>query len=403
MEIDIVLNALYIQSGGPTTVINSSAYGVIKACKKKSHLIGKIYTCKYGFWGLLQNDMFDITDISEENLEKLKRTPSMAFGSSRYRIPDGEAGIADYEKIHSVLKDNNIGIVIVNGGNGSVRASHDLSQHLKSIGYKCSIIVVPKTVDNDISYIDHAPGFPSAARNVLLTMQELSHDLKCYNTPLLCIIEVMGRDTGWLAASTVLLEEHDCAPDLIYVPEIPFSRETFVRDAKAVLEKKGKCVAVVAEGVKENGRYIFDLEKDAKNAYLNMGGTVVSLRALILDEFDCKIRAIDLGLMQRCSMNTVSELDLAEAEELGSMAVEYALEGKTDGMVSLVRVDTSEYKVERDFIPLEKVSNKEYQLPKEYVTKEHNYISTDFVKYIKPLVGDLPEYFENPILGGSNV
>ncbi|MFI3258375.1 MAG: diphosphate--fructose-6-phosphate 1-phosphotransferase, partial [Spirochaetales bacterium] len=294
-----MFNILYIQSGGPTTVINSSACGVIKACKKNADTIKKIYTCKYGFWGLLHNDMIDITHMSDENLEKLQRTPGMAFGSSRYRIPEGDSGLKDYEKIHAVLREHNIGIIIVNGGNGSVRASHDLSQYLQSINYDCSVVVVPKTVDNDIAYIDHAPGFPSAARNMLLTLQELSHDFQCYNTPLLCIVEVMGRDTGWLAASAILLEEYGCAPDLIYVPEIPFSRETFVADAKAVLKKKGKCIAVVAEGVKENGRYIFDLTKDAQSAYLNMGGTVASLRSLIVDRFDCKVRAIDLGLMQR--------------------------------------------------------------------------------------------------------
>lgn len=386
--------ALYIQSGGPTTVINASAFGVISACKEHPEAISGLYAARYGTVGLLNDQLVDVFALPSEELERLPQTPSSAFGSCRYRIADGEAGVPDYECILATLKKNNIGYIFYNGGNGTLRACRDLKHYLDSQNYVCNIIAIPKTVDNDIYGIDHAPGFPSAARHVAITVAELAHDIKVYDTGLITVLEVMGRNTGWLAAATMLCTKQGNGPDLIYTPESVFRPGKFIEDVRRVYLQKGKCLAVVAEGVKTSeGKYLFEYCKDSKgNPQLNMGGITPYLTALLNESFDCKIRGIDLGLMQRCGMHTASEMDVEEAIRLGRMAVDAALLGETGKLVALRRLPGVRYCVEEILMDLDEVAKYDAEMPKSYINADENYITDAFLDYIEPLVAPLPCY-----------
>ena len=295
-----VANALYIQSGGPTAVINTSAYGVIDECRRHPE-INRIYASEHGVVGLIERRLFDITDeMAGEKL--LPSTPSMIFGSCRYEIDEDDPLQTDYRKILKNLKSLDIRYIFINGGNGSVRAGLRLSRFLESQDYDFRLMVVPKTVDNDISCIDHAPGFPSAARHVAVTVSELARDMMTYDTELIMFTEVMGRNTGFLAAASMAAKRIDLGPDLIYVPEVVFDQKKFIGDIRRVLEKKGKCFAVVAEGVKTaDGRFLFeDISVNrGMDMQKNMGGITPYLNQLLRDNFECKIRGIDVGLLQR--------------------------------------------------------------------------------------------------------
>ncbi|MBE6828996.1 MAG: diphosphate--fructose-6-phosphate 1-phosphotransferase [Ruminococcaceae bacterium] len=384
-------NALYIQSGGPTTVINTSAYGVITACRENSDKIGRLYCAEYGMVGLLNNRLIDVYSEDSTQLELLQHTPSSIFGSCRYHVTDE----SDYGKILNTLQQHDIGYLFYNGGNGTLRACRDLIRYLDSRNYDCNVVVVPKTVDNDIGGIDHSPGFPSAARHVAITVSELAHDIRVYDTGLITVVEVMGRNTGWLAAATLLSSRGGNGPDLIYTPEVPFETERFLKDIRGVYEQKGKCLAVVAEGVRDSGgKYLFEYGKEnaVENPEISMGGVTPYLTMLLRGEFPCKVRGIDLGLMQRCGMHTAAPVDLREAAQLGGAAVTAALNGVSGKMVTLQRVSSSPYLVKESLADVEEICDLDASMPLEYITDEKNYIRESFLDYIEPLVGELPKY-----------
>lgn len=388
-------NALYIQSGGPTSVINASAYGVISACKQNKDKINKLYSVKHGTIGLINGDLIDISTLDEEQLELLPQTPSMIFGSSRYRMPPADMDDTDYKKILETLQTYNIAYIFFNGGNGTVRACKEIKEYLDGQRYDCNIILIPKTVDNDISYIDHAPGFPSAARHVAISIAQLAHDIRTYDTGLITTVEVMGRNTGFLAAASIMADKDGNGPDLIYIPEVVFDPDKFVQDVKGVYEKKGKCFVVIAEGVKTvDGKYLFEEFNSRKedNPQLNMGGISPYIYNLLSQYFTCKIRCIDLGLMQRCSAHTTSKLDVAEAITLGQLAVHEALNGEHGKMISICRISDKPYKTNFKLLPIEMIAQKDATLPLDYLNDEKNYIIPDYLDYIEPLVGELPIY-----------
>lgn len=386
-------NALYIQSGGPTAVINTSAYGVIDECRK-SEKIDCIYASEHGIRGVIEKKIFDITkELKGEKL--LTKTPAMIFGSCRYEIDEEDPEKRDYKKVMDTLEALHIRYVFINGGNGSVRAGLRLSRYLQSQNYDFKLIVVPKTVDNDISCIDHAPGFPSAARHVVITVSELARDMMTYDTELILFAEVMGRNTGFLAAASLAAGEIEKGPDLIYVPEVVFNPQKFMTDIRRVLKEKGKCFVVVAEGVKTAaGRFLFEDMSVNRGMDMkkNMGGIVPYLNQLLRKNFDCKIRGIDLGLMQRCSIHDASETDKEEAEELGRRAVRAALAGESVKMVTLSRTPGNVYQAAYSLVSLEEVSKSDKCLPLSYVNETGDYVKEEFLEYILPLIGKLPEY-----------
>ncbi len=383
-------NALYIQSGGPTAVINSSAYGVITECAKHSGSIGKLYAAEHGLAGAINGRLFDLSLEKPAEFSLLQQTPAMVFGSCRHMISDG-----DCHMFLGTLKRFNIRCIFMNGGNGSVRGCLQLYKFLSKVNYKCSIVEIPKTVDNDISNIDHSPGFPSAARHLAISISELIQDMMVYDTNLIMAAEVMGRNSGYLAASTSAAGLTGFGPDLIYVPETVFNEEAFINDIGRVVAQKGKCFAVVAEGVKnQSGSYLFEkpAARGANKPPLNMGGVTPYLNMLLKKRFPCKIRCIDMGLMQRCSAHNVSAVDQKEAVLLGAAAVKAALEGASGKMVSLRRTSELSYQTETVLIDLEKVAASNNFLPTEYINETHNGIKPSFLNYIVPLIGDLPRY-----------
>lgn len=386
-------NALYIQSGGPTSVINTSAYGVIAECKKYGEEIGKLYASSHGIVGVMEGELYDCYVEDELQLELLKKTPSMAFGSCRYEVREDVD--CDYKKILDTLRRFHIYYIFMNGGNGSAAAGQKLYNYLTKVNYDFKLIVIPKTVDNDIAKIDHAPGFPSAAKHVVETIAELVHDMYTYDTDLIMVAEVMGRNTGFLAAAALAACETGYGPDLIYVPEVTFDPEKFVQDVKKVLEKKGKCFAVVPEGVKTSDeKYLFESTtvNKAQDPSRNMGGITPYLNGLLREHFTCKIRCIDLGLMQRCAVHDASEVDSREAEMLGRRAVRMAVEGHSAEMVTLNRKSDFPYKTEITGIALDQVAGKDRVLDLCYITPEKNYINKEYLDYILPLIGELPHY-----------
>lgn len=393
---DMKKNALYIQSGGPTSVINTSAYGVIAECRKYPDKIGKLYAASHGIVGVMAGKLYDCSGWGEEQLELLKKTPSMVFGSCRYEVREDTE--SDYEKILETLKRFGIYYIFINGGNGSASAGMRLYQYLKRKQYEFRLIVIPKTVDNDIAEIDHAPGFPSAAKHVVETIAELVHDMHTYDTDLIMVSEVMGRNTGFLAAASLAACETGYGPDLIYVPEVVFEPEKFVEDVKRVVREKGKCFAVVPEGVKtSDGKYLFEatsVNLEEENPSKNMGGITPYLNGLLRRHFSCKIRCIDLGLMQRCAIHDASLVDQQEAEKLGRKAVCMAVEGHTGEMVTLLRKSDSPYETEIVGTDLEEVAGKDRCLDLSYVNDERNFIKREYLDYILPLIGELPRYAE---------
>lgn len=392
---NIMRNALYIQSGGPTTVFNASAYGVITACKASGNKIDRLYCAEHGVMGLVQDRLLDVHSQDDHQMELLKQTPSAIFGSSRYRIPDAEVDDSDYRRVLNTLKKHNIGYIFYNGGNGTLKACQNLINYLESSSYNCRVIAIPNTVDNDIKGIDHTPGFPSAARHVIITVSELAHDIRAYDTGLITVVEVMGRNTGWLAAATLLCTKLGNGPDLIYTPEYVFEPKRFIRDVGKVYEEQGKCLAVVAEGVKlPNGKYLFEYDNEDSNddPQLNMGGITPYLTRLLRRNFSCKLRGIDLGLMQRCGMHSASPVDVDEAVLLGSMAVEAALQGNTGKMVALRRVSSRPYRAEPVLVELDEAAGCDATMPLKYITANKNFIEDLYLDYIEPLVGELPNY-----------
>ncbi len=387
-------NALYIQSGGPTAVINASAYGVIQECQKHPDMIGRLYGAKHGVVGLKSDNLIDICALDQDQLSLLPQTPSMAFGSCRYRIPDAREDDTEYKKILDVFWKHDIGYIFYNGGNGTLCACMSLQKYLTGIGYDCKVMVIPKTVDNDIDCIDHTPGYPSTARHVAITVSELAHDIRSYNTGLITVAEVMGRNTGWIAAAALAACKDGNGPDLIYVPEVGFSPEKFLQDVRKVYDRKGRCLTVVAEGVKDdNGKYLFEYGmEDAKNPDLNMGGIAPYLTSLLRKHFDCKIRGIDLGLMQRCAMHTASELDVREAIRFGVRAVQEALLGTSGKMVSLERISSRPYTVRETLADIAEAAGGGHPLPRVYITDDGNFIKDGFMDYLEPLIGEMPKY-----------
>ena len=386
-------NAIYIQSGGPTAVINASAYGVIDECRKHSE-IDRIYASEHGIVGVIERRVFDITEqMADEEL--LPATPSMIFGSCRYEIDENDPEQEDYRKALNTFRTLNIRYIFINGGNGTVSAGLKLGRFLESLEYEFKLIVIPKTVDNDIPCIDHAPGFPSAARHVAITVSELARDMMTYDTELIMFTEVMGRNSGFLAASSLAAGRIDRGPDLIYVPELVFDQRKFIEDVRRVLKEKGKCFAVVAEGVKtEHGKFLFEETSVNRDMDMqkNMGGITPYLNQLLRNHFDCKLRGIDLGLMQRCGAHDASGIDREEAEEVGRCAVRAAVNGESFKMVTVERAFCGPYKAVYGLAELTEVVKRDNALPLAYINETQDYIKEEFLDYILPLIGELPRY-----------
>jgi len=395
-------NAIVAQSGGPTAVINSSACGVIQEAHK-SGKIGCVFGATNGILGVLGEDLFDISVERSETIERLRQTPAAAIGSCRYKLKSLEQSKADFERILDVFKAHNIRYFFYAGGNDSMDTADKVNKLAADTGYELVCMGIPKTVDNDLAFTDHCPGYPSVAKYVATCAAEAGRDTEAlYTTDTCTILEVMGRNAGWIAAATGLAATcPEDAPHLIYMPEAPFSFDKFVSDVKEVLKQLGRVFIVAGEGLKdEKGRYVTaDTGAFAKDSFghVQLGGVADMLKAVIEKEVGIKARFNKLGTNQRSAMHFASLTDVNEAYMCGQMAVRYAMEGENGKMVTLVREKGPEYKCTTGLAELSDVANGEKKVPKEFINDKGNHITDACRDYVRPLVQG-----EAPITIGKN-
>ena len=384
-------NAIVAQSGGPTAVINSSACGVIQQAAK-SGKIGRVIGATNGILGVLKEDLFNVSAERPEAIEALKRTPAAAMGSCRYKLKSIDQSQADFQRVLDVFKAHNIRYFFYAGGNDSMDTADKVNKLAADAGYELVCIGIPKTVDNDLAFTDHCPGYPSVAKYVATCAAEAGRDTEALYTADTCtILEVMGRNAGWIAAATGLAATTpEDAPHLVYMPEAAFSFDKFVRDVEEVLKRLGRVFIVAGEGLKdENGKYVTaDSGAFAKDSFghVQLGGVAEMLKAVIEKEVKIKARFNKLGTNQRSAMHFASLTDVKEAYMCGQMAVKYALKGVNGKMVTLVREKGPKYKCTTGLAELRDVANGEKKVPREYINEAGNHITKAMRDYLRPLV-----------------
>ena len=380
---------IFGQSGGPTSVINASAAGVfIEALKQEN--ITAVYGAEHGIKGILEEKFFDMSKEDIKELELLKHTPSSALGSVRYKLKDVSVDDTDYKRLLEVFKKYDIKYFFYNGGNDSMDTCNKISKYLQSVNYECNVIGVPKTIDNDLATTDHCPGYGSAAKYVATTVAEVYKDMTVYDTGLITVIEIMGRNAGWLTAASELANIIGCGPDLIYLPERDFDINTFVSDVKKVADKKnGQVMVCVSEGIHDkDGNYISELfASNARDSFghAQLGGLASVLASVLKEKLGIKVRPIEFSLMQRCGAHIASLRDIEEAYNAGKTAVQAAVAGETDKMVCFKRTKQN-YEIEYVLLDVALAANAEKKVPDEWINKEGNGVEKGFIEYALPLI-----------------
>lgn len=386
-------NMIIGQSGGPTAVINSSLAGAIEyafGCPE----INKVYGMVHGIQGLLEDNIIDLSEHfgnRPSRLNRLRTTPAMFLGSCRYKLSDTEE---EYERIIEALKKYDIGYYFYIGGNDSMDTVDKLSKYVARKKIDIKIVGIPKTIDNDLMGIDHTPGFASAAKYIALAVRNVTYDTAIYSVKSVHIIEAMGRNAGWLAASSVLARDSkNVAPHLIYLPEIPFSVEKFVSDVKEKLEDYNSVIVVVSEGIKDDkGNYISSRgDKVDKFGHVMLSGTGTYLKEVIEEEIGCKVRALEPSVLQRSAGHTASLTDITEAQNLGMVAVKAAVEGESGVFSTLRRTSNKPYTIEYYTERVSVAANAEKTVPLEWISQSGNDVTQDMVEYLKPLVRGVPQ------------
>jgi len=392
-------NALLGQSGGPTSVINASAAGVFLEALEQEAITG-VYGAIHGIKGILNEEFYDISKEDKEELLRLRHTPSSAIGSVRYKLKNPNVDPSDYDRLLEVFKKYNIRYFFYNGGNDSMDTCNKISKYFKKAGFDCNVMGVPKTIDNDLNVTDHSPGYGSAAKYVATTMMELFHDATVYDQKMITVVEIMGRNAGWLTAATALAQWKGQGPDLVYLPEKVFHTEQFFKDVKRILDKKGKVIIAVSEGVKTiDGKYIPEVYQELKKdafGHAQLGGTAQALANELGNHFNVKIRAIEFSLMQRSAAHLASKVDVMEAFNAGKKAVKAAVAGVTDKMIGFKRVSNNPYKIKYVRIPLQKAANEEQKVPLAWIKEDNTGLTQEFIDYALPLIqGDFKASLED--------
>lgn len=383
-------NLIVGQSGGPTAVINGSLYGVVTEGLKSTEQIGKVYGMVHGIEGFLGGQYMDMdTDMTKDELAALKTTPGAFLGSCRYKLPE-DLSDPVYPELFKKFEELNIGYFFYCGGNDSMDTVSKLSRYAASVKSDIRVMGVPKTIDNDLVLTDHTPGFGSAAKFVASSVREINRDSEAYDKPNVMIIEIMGRHAGWLAASSVLARcEKDPNPLLIYLPEVPFSEEKFIKQLKAAIDEHKHVTVCVSEGLKDaEGNFIS--EDSVETAVDQFGHKILNgcgsyLQSLVKKELGVKVRSVEFNVSQRCSSNCLSATDLEEAVMAGSFAVQQALKGETGYMIAFNRKD-GDYGMECALVDVNDVCNKEKTVPLAWITDDGSNLSQEFIAYAAPLV-----------------
>ncbi|WP_297425924.1 6-phosphofructokinase [Clostridium sp.] len=388
-------NCIIAQSGGPTAVINSSVVGLLSA-NKELKTFDKVYAGLNGIEGILNKNIIDLSSVSDEEISNFRFTPSSGLGSCRYKLKDFASCSEEYEALIEILKEYDITAFFYVGGNDSMDTISKLSKYAKLNNIDIKFMGIPKTIDNDLKFTDHTPGFGSAAKFIGTTALETYLDASVYTNNGIFILETMGRDTGWLAASSCLAKvDGKPVADFIYLPEAAFDRFKFLADVKQKFEEQNKVYIVVSEGIRdENGDFISELDCASQDnfGHAQLGGVSNYLRKLILEAgFTTRVKALELGVLQRCAMHCASDTDLTEAYNVGKMALRYAAKGETGKMVCINRESNEPYKVNYSLIEAENVANNVRYFPEEWINDEGNFITSEAYSYFEPLIKDLPE------------
>lgn len=392
---------LLAQSGGPTAVINASAYGVFKTAFEHD-CITRVLAAQHGIRGVLDDDILDIDKEDKRNLKLLMVTPSSAIGSCRYKMKDYEEDGTDYRKILEIFKKYDIRYFFYNGGNDSMDTCNKISKYFQSQDYECRIMGIPKTIDNDLMDTDHCPGYGSAARYIALSTAEITRDVMVYDKDAIVVIEAMGRHAGWLAGAACAAGISGKAPAMIYLPEVDFDMEKFFKDLDEYRKDHQRIVIVMSEGVHDkDGKFISEYginSTDVKDSFghVQLGGLAATMASIIRERTGAKVRGIELSLLQRCAGHIASKIDRDEAFEAGKVAVEAAIAGETDKMVAFERNDMYGYKCTTKLVNLNEVANTEKTVPRDWINEAGNNVNEKFINYVIPLIqGDCEQVIEN--------
>lgn len=382
------------QSGGPTAVINASAYGAIKAALDAEEITA-VYGAAHGIRGVLDDKLYVMDKEDPEELKLLLHTPSSELGSCRYKLANPEDDDTDYKRILEIFKKYNVRYFFYNGGNDSMDTCSKVSRYMESVGYECRINGIPKTIDNDLFCTDHCPGYASAAKYIATTCMEINKDARVYDKGMITVLEIMGRHAGWLAASAALATHFGSGPDLIYLPEVNFDMDKFINDVLELCRQKGQVFVAVSEGIHyADGRFVSEGKVSATDGFghVQLGGLAAMLANHIKQFTDIKTRAIELSLLQRCGSHLASKIDIDEAYEVGKLAVESAVAGVTGKMVGIEReIVDGKYSSKYNLVPLADVANYEKHVPLEWINEDGNGLKKEFIDYALPLIQGEPD------------
>ncbi len=406
-------NVIVGQSGGPTAAINSSLAGVYRTARDRG--ANKVYGMLHGIQGLLNEKYLDLSKYikSDLDVELLKRTPAAYLGSCRYKLPGIHEDKEVYERIFAILDKLDIEAFIYIGGNDSMDTIKKLSDYAIITGHPCRFIGCPKTIDNDLALTDHTPGYGSAAKYIGTSMKEIIRDGFCLEYPhgLVTIVEIMGRNAGWLTGAAALSKCEDCeGPDMIYLPEVPFDIQDFKEKVRKLLKEKTSVVVAVSEGIKTaDGKYVCELGSsiDFVDAFghKQLSGTASYLASFIAGELGAKTRSIEFSTLQRAGSHVASRVDILEAYMVGGATVKAADEGDSGKMVTLQRTSDDPYQCQTAIHDVHKIANDEKCVPREWITKDGTYVTDEFISYVSPLIqGDvspvmvdgIPRHLETP-------
>ena len=391
-------NVIVGQSGGPTAAINSSLAGVYRTAIDRGYQ--KVYGMIHGVQGLMEGRYVDLSEHIQSGLdiELLKRTPSAYLGSCRFKLPEIFEGKEVYEKIFEILKKLEIDCFIYIGGNDSMDTIKKLSDYAIISGSDIRFVGCPKTIDNDLALTDHTPGYGSAAKYIGTSVKEIIRDSWSLETTSgqVIIVEVMGRNAGWLTGATALAKGEDCdGPDAIYLPELPFDMDAFIKKIKSLLKSKASVVVAVSEGIRtKDGKYVSELGNSIEYVdafgHKQLTGTARYLCDVVAKECSCKTRAIELSTLQRAASHCASRVDILEAYEVGGAAMKAADEGDSGKMVVIERLSDDPYQAGTEVKDVHKIANDERTVPREWINKDGTYVTNEFITYVRPLIqGDV--------------
>ncbi len=385
---------IFGQSGGPTAVINASAYGVLKTALE-SDAITNVYGAAHGIRGVLDDRLYDIRQEDPDELRLLLHTPSSELGSCRYKMADPEVDDTDYRRILEIFRKYDVRYFFYNGGNDSMDTCNKISRYMQAHDWECRVMGVPKTIDNDLFGTDHCPGYASAAKYIATSCMEVSKDCRVYDNGTITVIEIMGRHAGWLAGSAALATYCGAGPDLVYLPEVDFDMEQFFADVHRVYEQKNSVLIAVSEGIHyADGSFVSEAKASTTDGFghAQLGGLAARLAQVLKEREHAKVRGIELSLLQRAGAHLASQTDIDEAFAVGKTAVEAAIAGETGKMVAFVRETVDgKYTCRMELIPLADVANYEKKVPVEWIVPEGNNVTQDFIDYALPLIQGVPE------------